>query len=90
MVDPVGHCTQRDYEIRFDCTIKAPKPIKMNGKIVGYHPGETVEDRANKGTPYKMDMSDIKAARSIRFDEPIFLEDWQLPAGAFGESCGPS
>lgn len=90
MVDPAGHRVQRDYEIKFDCTIKSPKPIKENGKIVGYHPGETVSDRADKGTPYEMDPRMIKIAMSIEYNEPVFIEDWQLPAGAYGESCGPS
>jgi hypothetical protein len=54
---------------------------------------------ADKGTPYprtcggSRSEADVLAAMSESFDEPIILppgETWRLPAGAFGESCGPT
>ena len=53
------------------------------------HRSKAVADRANKGTPYQMDPAMIKIANSTEYNEPVFVEDWTLPAGAFGESCGP-
>lgn len=42
------------------------------------------------GTPYKMKRRDIDAAMSEAFDEPAIVDNWKMPAGAFGESCGPT
>ena len=44
----------------------------------------------DRGVPYAMDPRDVAAALSHTFDEPVFLDDWRLPAGAFGESAGPT
>lgn len=33
---------------------------------------------------------DVQAAMAPTFTEPVILEEWSLPAGAFGESCGPT
>lgn len=63
------------YERQFDCTI---------------HRTMAVQDRCIKGTPYQMDASDIKIAMSKEYRQPVWVENWKLPAGAFGESCGPS
>ncbi len=73
-----------------DCTIKTPKAIKRKGKIIGYHPKETVKDYAAKGNPYEMDPRMIEIANSVTYNEQVILDDWQLPPGAFGESCGPT
>lgn len=59
--------------------------------------GKTIKRRlsvvqtADAGTPYVMDPRDVAAALSESFDEHVFLtgSTWRLPAGAFGESCGP-
>lgn len=72
-----------------DCTIKAPRAIKKKGRIVGYHPRETVKDQAAKGTAYTMDPAMIAIANSTSYNEPMIVDNWTLPAGAFGESCGP-
>lgn len=90
VIDPQGLDEICNLEIKFDCTIRAPKPIKRKGKIVGYHPKETVKDCAAKGTPYKMDPAMIAIANSTNYNEPVILQNWTLPAGAFGESCGPT
>lgn len=45
------------------------------------------------GTPYSYITDELKAiATSYSYDLPIILspdEEWMLPAGAFGENCGP-
>lgn len=53
---------------------------------------ESIRDRILRGIPYKMAPADIAAARSYTYDEPIVLPpgQWKLPAGAYGESDGPS
>jgi 3'-phosphoadenosine 5'-phosphosulfate sulfotransferase (PAPS reductase)/FAD synthetase len=51
---------------------------------------ESVRELVAKGTPYaSMEPEDIKDALTEEFHKPIFMEKWILPAGAFGESCGP-
>ncbi len=64
-----------DYESRLGYTI---------------HRKLTVKERIQKGRLYPMDANDIRAALSPRWDEPIFLDNWSLPHGAFGEACGPT
>jgi len=49
-----------------------------------------VVEQADRGTPYKMDPRDVALAMSTDYTEPIFVEKWTLPAGAYGEGCGPS
>jgi hypothetical protein len=36
-----------------------------------------------------MSQANIDIANSTTYSEPVFVDDWTLPAGAFGESCGP-
>jgi 3'-phosphoadenosine 5'-phosphosulfate sulfotransferase (PAPS reductase)/FAD synthetase len=63
------------YEARFDKTI--------NRKL-------SVLELAEKGMAYDtMAPHDVRAALSEKFDEPVIVDHWRLPAGAFGESCGP-
>ena len=46
---------------------------------------------ADRGTAYDMDQADIDAAMSFHYEvEDVELTDWELPAGAYGESNGPS
>ncbi len=43
-----------------------------------------------QGTVYASATPDILAvARSTRYDLPVLMEPWALPAGAYGESSGP-
>ena len=52
----------------------------------------SLEERIARGVPFpNLQEGDIRALLSVRFDEPIILPEgeWRLPAGAFGESCGP-
>lgn len=43
-----------------------------------------------RGTPYDMDPAIVRSALSDTFDEPIFVSDWVMPLGAFGECAGPT
>lgn len=53
----------------------------------------SVMEMVSAGMPYaNMDPKDITSALSDSFDEPVILPEgtWKLPAGAFGENCGPT
>lgn len=67
-----------EYEDSFGVTIKRK---------------ETVVDLVVKGSPYKDITAELKqAAVSDKYYLTIIMnenETWELPAGAFGESCGP-
>jgi 3'-phosphoadenosine 5'-phosphosulfate sulfotransferase (PAPS reductase)/FAD synthetase len=69
-------------------------------RVAGYEVefGKTIQrklsviQQADKGRPYDMKEADIEAALSTSFVEPVVVpigQDWVLPQGAFGESCGP-
>lgn len=62
-----------EYEKDFGVTMKRDK---------------TIIDLLVAGTEYDMKQEDIDAALSDEYTLPIFTENWFLPAGAFGESCG--
>ena len=68
-----------DYEKEFEVTIKR---------------NDSVEDLVERGTPYKAITKKLaKLAMSRAYTKEIILpkgEKWVLPAGAFGESCGPT
>jgi len=51
---------------------------------------KSVMELAADGRAYE-DMSDeiVKSAMSKEYNEPVFVETWDLPAGAFGENAGP-
>lgn len=50
-----------------------------------------VTERADLGTPYPAATGYwVDVAMSSTFDLPMRVENWTLPAGAFGESCGPT
>lgn len=50
----------------------------------------SLEELAADGTPYEFNLLAAASAICESFLEPVFLEVWTLPAGAFGESTGPS
>lgn len=65
------------YEAEFGCTIQRT---------------ESVRQQADRGTPYRMDPEAVRLAMSEEYTGPIILppdQEWQLPAGAFGENDGP-
>ncbi len=76
-IDPAGFQKIVDYESEFGVTIKR----KLN-----------VIQTADAGTPYAMKPEDVRAAMSREFNEPIIMTPgtWRLPAGAYGDSCGPT
>jgi 3'-phosphoadenosine 5'-phosphosulfate sulfotransferase (PAPS reductase)/FAD synthetase len=76
-IDPEGTQEIANYEREFGVTIKRK---------------ESVEELVAKGTPY----AEITPERASLSMERIYPEDiimpegtWKLPAGAYGESCGP-
>lgn len=50
-----------------------------------------VGELADLGAPYPAANGFwVQCAMSTTFDAPIVVDRWKLPAGAFGESCGPT
>lgn len=45
---------------------------------------------ADQGSPYQIDPFWLDVAMNSTFEQPIIVESWKLPAGAFGEQCGPT
>lgn len=78
VVSPCGSKKISDYESKFGTTIKRK---------------ESVPDLIAKGQPYEAITPELlKIARSEEYSLPVVMtesETWVLPAGAFGESCGP-
>ena len=65
-----------EYERQFDVTINRTKSVP-----------ELIEE----GTPYDNIPEDVvRLALSDTYNKEIFVEIWELPNGAFGESCGPT
>lgn len=62
------------YEAEFGLTIKREKGL---------------DDLANSGNPYNMQSKDVVSALAEEYHSDILANNWELPAGAFGESCGP-
>lgn len=76
-IDPEGTKEVANYEKEFGVTIKRK---------------ESVEELVAKGTPYEAISPELSKLAMMRiFPEDIIMEagTWVLPAGAFGESCGP-
>lgn len=73
-IDGSGFVTLSRLEAEFGSTI---------------HRTKTLGQRADCGTPYDMDDDMIAVAMSESYTLPITVDVWELPAGAFGESCGP-
>jgi hypothetical protein len=76
-IDPEGTQEIANYEREFGVTIKRK---------------ESVEDLVAKGSPYA-EITPERASLSMSKEYPhdIIMPEgtWVLPAGAFGESCGP-
>lgn len=63
------------YEERFGVTINRSKSVRM---------------LAEAGTAYPIQDERLRAmALGAVYTDPVVVDDWQLPAGAFGESTGP-
>lgn len=54
------------------------------------HRSKSVIEQADEGAPYQFEERWLKVALSREFNEPIFMDPWIMPRGAFGESCGPT
>ena len=63
------------YEREFGITIKRKHSI--------------VEIVADKPETYDMDTHWIDVDRSAQFQQPIIVQQWTQPLGAFGDSTGP-
>lgn len=63
---------------------------EFHGKTINLRrDGKDIETFANAGKAYDMNEKDMAAARSTSFDEPIFLDNWEMPLGANAELDGP-
>lgn len=45
---------------------------------------------ADSGTPYEVESGYWEIATTKEYTQPIFVKDWILPSGAFGENFGPA
>ena len=50
----------------------------------------SVEEQAQMGEAYDYDEKWAEIAMSKEYKEPVNLDVWKLPPGAFGESNGPT
>ncbi|MEJ8837732.1 phosphoadenosine phosphosulfate reductase [Ramlibacter sp. AN1133] len=57
---------------------------------VTIHRKLSVVQQADAGRPYDVDPKWVAIANSTTFDHPVFMDNWELPPGAFGESAGPT
>ncbi len=76
-VNPAQFSRIASYEARFGKTIKRKLSVVQT---------------ADAGRVYLMREEDVRAALADTFTEHVFLTGatWKLPAGAFGDSCGPT
>jgi rhodanese-related sulfurtransferase len=75
-IDPVRFQRIADYEVEFAHTIRN---------------GMNVHQLADKGVPYPAATPErAKVALSRDYNLPIIMENWEQPAGAYGESAGPT
>lgn len=73
----IGFTKISDYEKEFGISIKRT---------------EYIDTFAKKGNIYEA-MSDeelIWYSQKKEFDEPVYIEDWKMPAGAYAEEVGPT
>jgi 3'-phosphoadenosine 5'-phosphosulfate sulfotransferase (PAPS reductase)/FAD synthetase len=76
VVNPMQFDGIYEYEVEFGTT------IRRNGSIV---------DASRDGTPYAAITPErVRIALSYEYNEPIIVDNWVLPAGAFGDSAGPT
>jgi 3'-phosphoadenosine 5'-phosphosulfate sulfotransferase (PAPS reductase)/FAD synthetase len=57
---------------------------------VTIHRKDSVEVRAEQGTPFNTDPYWVELANSQHFNRSVFMDPWTLPPGAYGNGCGPS
>lgn len=75
-IDPERFDRIAALEQEFDCTI---------------HRSKTLAERIQGAKPY-VDMDPLLIAQALDegYEAPIIVNDWKLPAGAYGESAGPT
>lgn len=49
-----------------------------------------MREQAALGIPYEAEPELVAMAMSSSYTDPVYVDDWELPAGAFGENAGPS
>lgn len=74
-LDPARFAKVSGYERDFDHTIRSDK---------------SWEDLVRDVPPGTYDPEIVRLAMDRHYDGPIHTNEWQMPAGAFGEACGPS
>lgn len=75
-VDPKGGLRIANYEKEFGVTIKRNISLK---------------ELIYKGAPYPTITDELSAlANSTNYSLEIYMPNWVLPSGAYGESCGPT
>ncbi len=74
VIDPHRFNVIADWEDKFRHTIDAKKSVR---------------ELADLGTPYPCSAEEINVALDEQYSQPITLDDWQLPLGAYGEANGP-
>lgn len=65
----------------------------FHGKTVTMKRKKSIRELYEDGNVYAATLENeeiVKLAQSDVFDQPIIVEVWEQPAGAFAESCGPS
>ena len=76
-----------NYELLFGKTIKKKKKMVKGEKVLMQR---SIWDVVRNGTPYQMEDEWIAQALSKKWYTEIKMKEWQLPKGAYGESCGPT
>lgn len=76
LISPCKSKVLQNYEQDFGVTLKRT---------------ESIGDLIQKGTPYESITEGlVKISTSKNYTGDIFTQNWILPSGAFGQSCGPS
>lgn len=78
-------------------TVRAIAPVQFN-TIASYektfavtiHRKQTITQLADAGIPYQTEPFWVEIANATKFDIPVLTDNWKLPKGAYGESCGPT
>lgn len=74
-INPTPGLKMMDYEDEFGVTIKRNISLR---------------DLVAKGTPYDMDSQLVEVSKTPQYNLPIFMDEWVLPSGAYGDKCGPT
>lgn len=87
---PSQWATIRQYMPERFAAIEACEQV--SGVTLHYKKGKrlTLSEVADKGHPYQLDPFWLDVAMSRSFEQTIIVDSWKLPAGAFGEKCGPT